>query len=212
MGLLYHVSEEPGIVRFEPRPPVSAGPGPAEPVVWAVDEARLVNYLLPRDCPRVFYYALPDSNLADVARLLGDSSARHVIAVESGWLDRIRAGRLYLYHLPPPTFAAFGDVGAGYHVSREPVEPTSVTRVDDLLAANPRPRRRIALHACALAAARACRRLDAAVLLHPAAQRAGAGVGGHHQAPGRRRSARAEVGIGRRSEPSHPLGSCPRSD
>lgn len=37
---LFHVSEEPGIERFEPRPSEYT----VEPVVWAVDGDRLRNY------------------------------------------------------------------------------------------------------------------------------------------------------------------------
>jgi hypothetical protein len=51
--MLFHVSEDSGIERFEPRPSRYAD----EPVVWAIDADRLRNYLLPRQCPRVTYYA-----------------------------------------------------------------------------------------------------------------------------------------------------------
>ena len=126
--MLFHVSEEPGIGRFEPRP----SPYTDEPVVWAIDAARLRNYLLPRDCPRVTYYAGPETTVADVERFLGSSPA--VIAIESAWFERLRSGRLYCYHLPPETFACI-DECAGYFVSREPVVPARVQVVDDLLAA-----------------------------------------------------------------------------
>jgi hypothetical protein len=126
--MLFHVSEEPGIERFEPRPSPYAG----GPVVWAIDADRLRNYLLPRDCPRVTYYTGPDTAAADVERFLGSSPA--VIAVEAGWLERLRSCRLYCYHLPPETFARI-DECAGYFVSRRPVVPTQVEVVDDLLAA-----------------------------------------------------------------------------
>ena len=126
--MLFHVSEESGIERFEPRPSPYAG----EPVVWAIDADRLRNYLLPRDCPRVTYYAGPETAAADVERFLGSSPA--VVAVESGWWERLRSSRLYCYHLPPETFACI-DECAGYFVSREPVVPARVQVVDDLLAA-----------------------------------------------------------------------------
>jgi hypothetical protein len=126
--MLLHVSEEAGIERFEPRPsPYADGP-----VVWAIDADRLRNYLLPRDCPRVTYYAGPETTAADVERFLGSSPA--VVAVEGAWLDRLRSCRLYCYHLPPETFACI-DECAGYFVSRVPVVPSSVLVVEDLLAA-----------------------------------------------------------------------------
>lgn len=39
--------------RFEPR----ASGLVRNPVVWAIDAAHLCNYLVPRECPRVTYYA-----------------------------------------------------------------------------------------------------------------------------------------------------------
>ena len=126
--MLFHVSEEPGIERFEPRPSQYTD----EPVVWAVDADRLRNYLLPRECPRVTYYAGRETTAADAERFLGTSPA--VIAVESAWLERLRSCRLYRYRLPPETFDCL-DECAGYFVSRRPVVPEQVQVVDDLLAA-----------------------------------------------------------------------------
>src|SRR5262245_59191997 len=124
--MLFDVSEESGIERFEPRP----WPYTDEPVVWAIDADRLRNYLLPRECPRLTYHAGRETTRADVDRFLGSSPA--VVAVESAWLKRLRSCRLYCYHLPPETFACI-DECAGYFVSREPVVPTGVQVVDDLL-------------------------------------------------------------------------------
>jgi hypothetical protein len=126
--MLFHVSAESGIERFEPRP----SPYTDEPVVWAIDADRLRNYLLPRECPRVTYYAGGETTAADVERFLGSSPA--VVAVEGAWLERLRSCRLYCYHLPPETFACI-DECAGYFVSRWPVVPARVQVVEDLLAA-----------------------------------------------------------------------------
>src|SRR5262249_49743080 len=93
---------------------------------------RLRNYLLPRACPRVTYYAGRETSAADVGRFLGSSPA--VVAVESAWLERLRSCRLYCYRLPPETFTCI-DECAGYFVSRRPVVPVQVEVVDDLLAA-----------------------------------------------------------------------------
>ena len=125
--LLFHVSEEPGIQTFEPRPSEYT----AEPVVWAIDETRLRNYLVPRDCPRVTYYAGPDTSAEDVERFLG--SSRVVVAVESGWYERVRSCRLYCYHMPQDTFECL-DECAGYFVSRETVVPARVEIIDDPIA------------------------------------------------------------------------------
>jgi hypothetical protein len=132
---LCHVSDRPDIAEFTPRPPQGYSPAAVRgDVVWAIDESLLHNYLLPRDCPRVTCYALPGTDPADVARLLGTTAARHVVAVESGWLRRIREAVLYVYTLPRPTFVPV-DAGAGYYVSHQAVRPLEVARVDDVLGA-----------------------------------------------------------------------------
>ena len=125
--MLFHISEESGIGRFEPRASELTG----EPVVWAIDAERLRNYLVPRECPRVTYYAGRETTAADVERFLGSSPA--VVAVESGWLERLRSCRLYCYHLPPETFECL-DECAGYFVSRVPVAPALVEVFDDPMA------------------------------------------------------------------------------
>lgn len=52
---LFHVSEEPDIKVFEPRLPTRKDLNQNIGLVWAIDEARLPNFLTPRDCPRVAY-------------------------------------------------------------------------------------------------------------------------------------------------------------
>jgi hypothetical protein len=122
--MLFHISEEANINKFEPR----ASEYTSEPVVWAIDDAHLRNYLAPRDCPRVTYYAGPQTSDADKEILLGRSSA--VVAIEQHWLERLQQCRLYCYSLPDPAFACL-DSGAGYFVSREAVVPTSVEVLGD---------------------------------------------------------------------------------
>jgi hypothetical protein len=126
--MFFHISDQPDITRFEPRPSQYTD----EPVVWAISEVRLVNYLLPRDCPRVTYYAGPDTSPADVERFLGTSPA--VIAIETGWFDRVRTARLYCYHFSEAGFAC-SDECAGYYLSREAVVPQRIGVIDDVLAA-----------------------------------------------------------------------------
>jgi hypothetical protein len=125
--MLFHISEQPGIELFEPRPSEYT----KEPVVWAIHESRLCNYLLPRDCPRVTFYAGPRTIPTDVERFLGASRA--VVAIESGWYERLRSCRLYCYHMLAETFECI-DQCAGYFVSRLPVVANHVGAIDDVLA------------------------------------------------------------------------------
>lgn len=121
---LFHLSEEAVIGRFVPR----AAAGAAEPVVWAIDADRLRNYLVPRECPRVTYYAGSNTTNADAELFLGSRTA--VIAIEQEWLERVRSCRLYCYRLPTETFRCV-DECAGYFVSRVPVVPTNVEIIAD---------------------------------------------------------------------------------
>jgi hypothetical protein len=129
---LFHVSEEGGIQRFEPRMPPSPDSGVIEPCVFAIGDRLLHNYLLPRECPRVTFYAGPKSTQEDMHRFMEKTSARHVVAVESRWLEKIRNCKLYCYGMPAETFRCI-DETAAYYASKLVVAPTSVRQVDDLL-------------------------------------------------------------------------------
>lgn len=130
---LYHVSDRPDITVFEPRPTYPVHPlALPRPVVWAVGERLLHNYLLPRDCPRVTFYARPGSDPADVEKLMGITAARYVVAIESGWLEAVRQTTLHLYEFSPYGFDLV-DEGAAYYVSEAAVSPLRVHRIDDLL-------------------------------------------------------------------------------
>ena len=125
---LFHLSDDPGIAHFVPRPSAYT----AMPVVWAIEDGRLHNYLLPRDCPRVCFYAGEGTTTDDRARWLGDAHA--VIAIEAAWLERMRAAQLQCYAMPAGTFR-LQDAGAGYWVSETGVTPHDVELLDDLPAA-----------------------------------------------------------------------------
>ncbi len=125
---LFHVSEDPTITQFTPRPSQYT----ESPVVWAVDETHLHNYLFPRECPRITYYALPNSRPEDVTKHLGSSQA--VVAVEGNWLQTIQSCRLIIYHLPSAGFR-IQDEGAGYWVCENSVIPQAMTTITNCLAA-----------------------------------------------------------------------------
>ena len=74
---LVHVSETPGIARFEPRPSELHH----EPVVWAIDDVLLHLYLSPRDCPRVCFRTGPGTTPDDRARFLAPHGPERVVVV-----------------------------------------------------------------------------------------------------------------------------------
>jgi hypothetical protein len=130
---LYHFSEEPDIAVFQPRiAPSTAHP---KPVVWAIDDWHAPMYYFPRDCPRACFWPAAYTNHADRGAWFAATTARIVIAVESAWLDRIRACSLYRYHLPESTFTPARGDDSGHHVSAQPVTPLLVEPVGDLLSA-----------------------------------------------------------------------------
>lgn len=130
---LYHFSEEAGIRVFEPR--IAPSAELEAPVVWAIDASHAVMYYFPRDCPRGCYWPGAATTQEDRARLFAVGDARMVIAIESRWLDRIRATTLYRYTMPESTFVRARGDDSGHHISREPVVPHSVEPMPDLSAA-----------------------------------------------------------------------------
>jgi len=128
---LFHISEEPGINIFEPKPSPSYFDKITSNVVFAISEKLLHNYLLPRDCPRVTYYASPKTTKADLDTFFKYSLADYVIAIESAWFKKISNTTLYCYEFLPDTFTIL-DECAGYYISSKAVEPIRVTIISDL--------------------------------------------------------------------------------
>ena len=126
--MLYHVSEVANIAHFVPRASMH---GPVR-LVWAVDQEHLRNYLLPRECPRVTFYATARTFEEDRSRFLRDAPA--VVAIEKAWVDRLRATTLYQYQFPPDRFKCV-DAGAGYYVSRTAVTPIRIDKLSSILEA-----------------------------------------------------------------------------
>jgi hypothetical protein len=131
---LFHISEQPGISVFTPRPSPSHFDNITGDVVFAISDQLLHNYLLPRDCPRVTFYAGANTTNADKQRFMGNTTAGHVVAVENGWYQQIKETTLYCYEFLPDDFMLI-DECAGYYVSYKPVVPIAVIVIDDIMAA-----------------------------------------------------------------------------
>jgi hypothetical protein len=129
---LFHVSEESGIAKFEPRPVPSPDSGITGNVVWAVDEPHLPNFILPRDCPRVTFGVGKRTTEEDRARFFAHSTARRIVAVESRWAPTILACTLFVYEVPPKNFELALEE-AGYYISRTTVIPVGVIEIRDLI-------------------------------------------------------------------------------
>ena len=127
---LFHVSEESDISAFIPRTPKRRDMDASVPLVWAISENRLVNFLTPRDCPRVCYHRTEHANADDLS-LFSSFDTKSVVAIESAWFERMRSVQLYLYEFDPKNFR-LQDACAGYYVSEKTETPVSVTIVKDV--------------------------------------------------------------------------------
>lgn len=130
---LFHVSEEADIPVFHPRTPSRPDLDPNIPLIWAIDEAHLPNFLTPRDCPRVTYHAGPQTTPED-ASLFFSSAVQHVVVIEQKWFEIMKNTTLYLYEFDPSDFE-LQDAVAGYYVAKSTQVPIGKYHIDDLFAA-----------------------------------------------------------------------------
>ena len=132
MDRLYHFSEDPSISVFEPH--VAKTSALSEAYVWAIDEWHAPMYYVPRNCPRACFWAIDATTDEDRERFVGFVRARFVMAIESGWIDRLRETVLYRYVFDAAPFRSMGH-GGGHWVTEQTVAPLSVEPVGDLLSA-----------------------------------------------------------------------------
>jgi len=139
MPRLFHFSDDPDIAVFEPRSvrvPSQRAEGRAwlnGPLVWAIDEAHQGLYLFPRECPRIVIWPVSTTTPDDLERWWAGWTCRMIAHVEWAWFERLQRGAIYRYELPTQLFEDLDD--AGMWVSRAPVSPLGVERLDDLPAA-----------------------------------------------------------------------------
>lgn len=130
---LFHVSEDPNIQVFEPRLPTRKDLDPSVGLVWAIDETRLPNFLTPRDCPRVAYYATRQTTSTDIDRFFSSHNSRHTVVIEKKWLNIMKNTTLYLYEFNPDDFILQDD-NAGYYVAKTTQYPINKFILTDLFA------------------------------------------------------------------------------
>lgn len=128
---LYHVSETPNIKIFKPRFPTRPDLDQDKGLVWAITEACLPNFLTPRDCPRVAYYATDQTSQADMEAYFSKQTSPYVVAIENAWFETMKKTTLYLYEFDPKDFVLQDEV-AGYYISESPQTPIGVAVVTDL--------------------------------------------------------------------------------
>jgi len=128
---LFHFSEESGIAKFEPRPPLEHPDQPA--AVWAVDAEHAWTYLFPRDCPRILLWPIASTTMQDRERWLGQADSGRVACIEWSWLERLRSTTLYRYRMPAEAFQALESEDVAWmFTSRDVLTPLAIERLHDL--------------------------------------------------------------------------------
>lgn len=128
---LLHFSENPGIREFAPHVPATSPHSP--PMVWAVDAEHAPGFWFPRKAPRACCWSI-GKPLTDIGRtLIGMGASTRMHAIESAWLERMRACTMYVYRFDAAPFRIY-DVPAGYFCTNETIKPLSVEPIGDLLA------------------------------------------------------------------------------
>lgn len=128
---LYHVSDRGNIKIFKPSPHTRKDLETGKKYVWAIDEKRLGNYLLPRNCPRVCYYINTNTTDEDIEKYTDDGA--HTICIEEGWRENVEEEVLYIYEFDISNFVLQDDI-AGYYISEEEEIPQRMMKVSNLLA------------------------------------------------------------------------------
>lgn len=130
---LFHISEEPDVKIFHPRPSPQLYASIKSDVVFAISDNLLHNNLLPRNCPRVTYYKAAHTSEEDLNTFFGESTKDYIINVEEAWKERIQKATLYKYEFEPDNFTLL-DETAGYYVSSKSEAPINVTEITDVIA------------------------------------------------------------------------------
>ena len=121
MTELWHFSEDPSLGRFAPR----------DGKVWAIDGPHSWLYWFPRDCPRACFWAVERTTDDDVDRWLDGDRERRVAVIETAWLGRLRAVRLYAYRMPAEPFDVVED--DRFYIASTPVDALERVELGDLL-------------------------------------------------------------------------------
>jgi hypothetical protein len=101
---LFHVSEDGNINIFKPRKPSRIDMQKSHSLVWAINEKCLPNFLTPRYCPRITYYAEDTTTDLDKQKYFSSIQTAHVIAIEQDWFERMLNNTLYIYEFDMTEF------------------------------------------------------------------------------------------------------------
>jgi hypothetical protein len=127
--VVFHYTEDGTISRFVPHVPQTNPSHP--PAVWAIDHEHSPLYWFPRDCPRISVWATDAAQQAVLSDRF-ETDARRICAAETGWVERIRSGRVYRYSFDAEQFRPW-DQADGQYICDRAVSPLDVEPIDDLI-------------------------------------------------------------------------------
>ena len=123
---LFHISEDGYIEKFIPRR--SKEIWEYKNYVWAIEEEKIQNYLLPRDCPRICLMSKDDFVLENY--LVSDKKS--YIIIPFYWKERLENSVLFRYEFDPINFKLIDSI-AGYYVSEHVEVPINKKRLENCL-------------------------------------------------------------------------------
>ena len=124
---LYHISENGNIDQFIPK--ISKEQWGFKKYVWAINEEKIHNYILHRECPRI---CLDWKERKIISDWIDPKEFRAYIFVSLDWLERIKSCTLFKYQFSPSNFTEIDSI-AGYYVSSEVEIPIGVEEINDCL-------------------------------------------------------------------------------
>lgn len=128
---LFHVSEESDITLFKPIKPYRKDMENSPPLVWAINERCLPNFLTPRNCPRVTYHVRKGTKMEDRDKYFSSRDIKHVVAIEHKWFEVMNNTTLYIYEFDSTNFYLQDEI-AGYYVSEKTEIPINRIVINDL--------------------------------------------------------------------------------
>lgn len=119
---IYHVSENPNIRVFHPIPAPVDAPLQGN-FTWGIKGDLVQNYLLPRNCPRICFYANAQTHAVDKQSFLSPLLKSHAVYYPKRFLPLIQSTRIYVYSFLLLDFNECIDEIAGYYISKGSIKP-----------------------------------------------------------------------------------------
>ena len=130
--MLYHISEEPGIIEFIPRKPEFELWKNLPPVVWAIDDEHLFYYYFPRDCPRIIYHFSEDIHEDDKIKYFSNTTSKIIITIENRWFKKMTDTTIYKYIFGEQDFTLL-DNTPGNYISEKTIKPKGIEKINNLI-------------------------------------------------------------------------------